>query len=215
VKALTRFFAEERMPPKLAELVNDHPFEDTRTAQLGELIRDLRRARGMTLQDLADQAGKSVGYMSQIERNKSTLTIAALMSISQVLGVPMNWFFQDSPDAASEERDVVVRKGSRRSMQFTNLGIREELLSPNLRGPLELLLSIIEPSATSGEEPYSHSGHEAGLVLQGSLELWVGERCFRLEEGDSFAFASTEPHRCRNPGEIQTKIVWVITPPSY
>jgi mannose-6-phosphate isomerase-like protein (cupin superfamily) len=129
--------------------------------------------------------------------------------------VPMNWFFQNSGEAASGERDVVVRKSSRRSMQFTNLGIRKDLLSPNLRGPLELLLSIIEPSASSGEEPYSHSGHEAGLVIQGTLELWVGERRFRLEEGDSFAFASTEPHRCRNPGRVQTKIVWVITPPSY
>jgi hypothetical protein len=102
------------------------------------------------------------------------------MSISRALGVPMNWFFQNSGEAASGERDVVVRKSSRRSMQFTNLGIREDLLSPNLRGPLELLLSIIEPSASSGEEPYSHSGHEAGLVIQGTLELWVGERCFRL-----------------------------------
>jgi transcriptional regulator with XRE-family HTH domain len=161
----------------------------------------------MTLQELADEIGKSVGYVSQIERNKSTLTIAALMSMSRALGVPMNWFFQNSGEAASGERDVVVRKSSRRSMQFTNLGIRKDLLSPNLRGPLELLLSIIEPSASSGEEPYSHSGHEAGLVIQGTLELWVGERCFRLEEGDSFAFASTEPHRCRNPGRVQTKIV--------
>jgi transcriptional regulator with XRE-family HTH domain len=204
------------MSPKLAEAAaDDSSVEDAKTSQLGELIRDLRRARGMTLQELADQIGKSVGYMSQIERNKSTLTIAALMSISRALGVPMNWFFQDSGKVASGERHVVVRKGSRRSMQFTNLGIREELLSPNLRGPLELLLSVIEPGASSGEEPYSHSGHEAGLVLQGTLELWVGERCFRLEEGDSFAFTSTELHRCRNPGEIQTRIVWVITPPSY
>lgn len=204
------------MSPKLARSApEEHAVEDLRASELGELIRDLRRARGITLQELADRIGKSVGYMSQIERNKSTLTIAALMSISRALGVPMNWFFQDTGEAASAERDVVVRKGSRRSMQFTNLGIREELLSPNLRGPLELLLSVIEPGASSGEEPYSHSGHEAGLVIQGILELSVGERSFRLEEGDSFAFPSTEPHRCRNPGDTQTKVVWVITPPSY
>jgi transcriptional regulator with XRE-family HTH domain len=61
---------------------------------LGELIRDLRRARGLTLQELADRIGKSVGYLSQVERNKSTLSIAALMDISRALGVPMNWFFQ-------------------------------------------------------------------------------------------------------------------------
>jgi transcriptional regulator with XRE-family HTH domain len=204
------------MVSKLSQRVDaDHLVEDGRTSQLGELIRDLRRARGMTLQELADSIGKSVGYVSQIERNKSTLTIAALMSVSRALGVPMNWFFQDVGDPASGERDLIVRKGARRSMQFTNLGVREELLSPNLRGPLELLLSTIDSGASSGEEPYSHSGHEAGLVMQGTLELWVGERYFRLEQGDSFAFKSTEPHRCRNPGEIETKVVWVITPPSY
>jgi transcriptional regulator with XRE-family HTH domain len=182
---------------------------------LGELIRDLRRARGLTLQELADDIGKSVGYLSQVERNKSTLSIAALMDISRALGVPMNWFFQVAADQPEDERDTVVREGSRRRMDFTNLGLREELLSPNLRGPLELLLSVIEPGASSGEEPYSHSGHEAGLVIEGTLDLWVGERHFRLQPGDSFSFKSTEPHRCANPGDVVTKVVWVITPPSY
>jgi transcriptional regulator with XRE-family HTH domain len=182
---------------------------------LGELIRDLRRARGLTLQELADNIGKSVGYLSQVERNKSTLSIAALMDISRALGVPMNWFFQVAADQPEDERDTVVREGSRRRMDFTNLGLREELLSPNLRGPLELLLSVIEPGASSGEEPYSHSGHEAGLVIEGTLDLWVGERHFRLQPGDSFSFKSTEPHRCANPGDVVTKVVWVITPPSY
>jgi hypothetical protein len=84
-------------------------------------------------------------------------------------------------------------------MQFADLGVCEELLSPNLRGPLELLLSTIEPGASSGEEPYSLNRHEAGVVVQGTLELWVGERHVILEGGDSFTFASTQPHRCRNP----------------
>ena len=182
---------------------------------LGELIRDLRRARGLTLQELADQVGRSVGYLSQVERNKSTLSIAGLMAISRALGVPMNWFFQADAEQPEDERATIVRQGFRRSMQFTNLGVREELLSPNLRGPLEMLLSIVEPGASSGEEPYSHSGHEAGLVVEGVLDLWVGERHFRLQAGDSFAFRSTEPHRCANPGDVVAKVVWVITPPSY
>ena len=98
-------------------------------------------------------------------------------------------------------------------MSFTGIGINEELLSPNLSGPLELLISTIEPGADSGE--YSHDGTEAGVVIEGTLELWVSERYFRLEIGDSFSFKSTEKHRCRNPGTIPTKVVWVITPPHY
>lgn len=183
--------------------------------EVGDLVRDLRKARGMTLQQLAGTIDRSVGYVSQIERNKSVLSISGLLAISRALDVPMNYFFQGLDDRSSEEHGTIVRRGSRRTMQFTNLGIREELLSPNLKGPLELLLSVIEPGASSGDEAYSHSGHEAGLVVSGRLDLWIGERFFQLGEGDSFSFKSTEPHRCANPGDAVTHVVWVITPPSY
>jgi len=113
----------------------------------------------------------------------------------------------------AEERDIIVRKRNRRRLTFTGLGIVEELLSPNLSGPLELLISTIEPGADSGD--YSHDGVEAGLVLSGILDLWVAGRSFRLEEGDSFSFRSTDTHRCANPGKRPAKIVWIITPPHY
>lgn len=181
-------------------------------ADLGAGIRQLRRAKGMTLRDVAQAAGVSVGYLSQIERNHSRLPIGVLQRISAALGVPMSWFFPPG-DAPAGERDVVVRAGGRRRLTFTGLGIVEELLSPNLAGPLELLLSTIEPGADSGD--YSHDGAEAGLVLEGVLDLWVAGRHFRLEAGDSFAFRSAEVHRCANPGDAPARVVWVITPPHY
>ena len=106
-----------------------------------------------------------------------------------------------------------MRAANRRNLTFTGLGITEELLSPNLAGPLELLISTVHPGADS--EFYSHDGAEAGLVLQGTLQLWVNARRFELEAGDSFAFASTEPHRCINQGTHPVKVLWVITPPHY
>jgi transcriptional regulator with XRE-family HTH domain len=182
-------------------------------AQIGGQIRELRKAKGMTLQALSDASGLSIGYLSQLERGRSTLTIGNLKLLADQLGVHMNWFFLPAPEPSAEELGVVVRKNRRRRLSFTNLGIEEELLSPNLAGPLELLLSTLEPGADSGD--YSHEGAEAGLVIQGELELWVGGACFRLETGDSFSFRSTEVHRCRNPGTDRTQVVWVITPPSY
>jgi quercetin dioxygenase-like cupin family protein len=125
----------------------------------------------------------------------------------------MSWFFPNTPEGPPEERGLVVRGKNRRRLSFTGLGIQEELLSPNLAGPLELLMSTIEPGADSGE--YSHDGSEAGIVIAGTMELWVNGQYLLLEEGDSFSFKSSEPHRCRNPGQIATKIVWVITPPHY
>ena len=181
--------------------------------QIGEQIRELRRVKRLTLNQLAESVGVSVGYLSQIERNRSKLPIGTLRKICDVLGVHMSWFFPTGDRGPSAERNFVVRAKNRRRMSFTGLGINEELLSPNLSGPLELLMSTIEPGADSGE--YSHDGSEAGVVVAGIMDLWVDGQYFRLETGDSFSFSSTVPHRCHNPGDTQTKVVWVITPPHY
>ncbi|MDO8362384.1 MAG: XRE family transcriptional regulator [Actinomycetota bacterium] len=181
--------------------------------QIGGRIRELRKAHGRTLADVAGAAGISVSYLSQIERNVSRLPIGVLKHIADALGVHMNWFFHSGRQGPAEERDVVVRAGNRRNLTFTGLGISEELLSPNLAGPLELLISTIHPGADS--EFYAHDGAEAGLVIAGVLQLWVGDRHFQLEVGDSFAFSSSERHRCANHGAGEVKVLWVITPPHY
>jgi transcriptional regulator with XRE-family HTH domain len=190
-----------------------HPDQIDLEAAIGGQIRELRKLKGLTLQEVSSKADISVGYLSQIERNQSKLPIGVLKKLSDLLGVHMNWFFQGNTHSAPEERDLIVRKAHRRRLTFTGLGIIEELLSPNLSGPLELLMSTVEPGADSGD--YSHDGNEAGIVISGTLDLWVNKQFFRLEEGDSFSFSSTSVHRCGNPGKVPTKVVWVITPPHY
>jgi len=180
---------------------------------IGEQIRELRRIKRMTLQQLADAVGLSVGYLSQIERSRSKLPIGTLRKLCDVLGVHMSWFFHTEPSGDPTERNFIVRANNRRRFSFTGLGINEELLSPNLSGPLEILMSKLDPGADSGE--YSHEGSEGGVVIAGVLDLWVKDSYFRLETGDSFSFSSTERHRCHNPGKVPTHVVWIITPPHY
>lgn len=182
-------------------------------AHIGGRIRELRKAHGRTLADVAAAVGISVSYLSQIERDVSRLPIGVLKQIADALGVHMNWFFRSGNEGPDDERDIIVRAANRRNLTFTGLGITEELLSPNLSGPLELLISTIHPGADS--EFYAHDGAEAGMVISGSLQLWVSDRHFELEPGDSFAFPSTEPHRCANRGTQPVKVLWVITPPHY
>ena len=182
-------------------------------AAIGAQIRDLRKAKRLTLHEVAEAAGISVSYLSQIERNVSRLPIGVLKKLADVLGVHMNWFFPGGSNGPAHERDVIVRVGNRRNLTFTGLGITEELLSPNLSGPLEMLISTIHPGADS--EYYTHDGAEAGLVMNGTLELWVNDEHYRLQTGDSFAFPSTTPHRCANHGKKPVKVLWVITPPHY
>ncbi|MBT6610199.1 MAG: helix-turn-helix transcriptional regulator [Rhodospirillaceae bacterium] len=182
---------------------------------VGQQVREMRRARGMTLQQLADGIGRSVGYVSQVERNISSVDIRNLHEIAGALGVGINWFFQGDGGAAADEHGVVVRRGRRRKLDFPGAGITEELLSPGLNGAFEMILGTFQPGAQAGEKNYSRPGEEAGLVLQGELELWVGDTRYHLHEGDSFQFPLNEPHRSRNPGETQAVVLWVIAPPTY
>ncbi|WP_411037697.1 helix-turn-helix domain-containing protein [Shinella sp. BYT-45] len=201
------------MPPRQSQTI-DASLADEQTHEdaIGGQIRELRKVKGLTLQEVADASGISVGYLSQIERNQSKLPIGVLKRISTTLGVQINWFFHGS-DVPADEKDIVVRANNRRKLTFTALGIEEELLSPNLSGPLEMLMSTIDPGADSGD--YSHEGVEAGLVISGTLDLWIAGQFFRLNAGDSFSFKSTETHRCANSGKEPAKVVWVITPPQY
>lgn len=148
-----------------------------------------------------------------MERGLSVPSISDLHGIAQILGVQIGWFFPPGDAVDPLERSVIVRKSQRRQLSFAS-GIADFLLSPNLNGPLELLWSVMQPGADSGSA-YQHSGDEAGVLLKGELELWVGEQHFVLSEGDSFSFPSGTPHRYRNPGASDAELVWVVTPPSY
>jgi transcriptional regulator with XRE-family HTH domain len=181
--------------------------------KIGREIRGLRKARGLTLTELAEKSGLSIGYLSLLERDRATPSINALHAISRALGVTISWFF-DANAAPVEERGFVVRRARRRRLEFS-AGIVDELLSPSLEGSLELLSSRFPPGASSGDAPYTHTGEEAGVVVRGTLELWVDGKHFVLKAGDSFGFPSSLPHRYRNPGSEETEVVWAITPPSY
>jgi transcriptional regulator with XRE-family HTH domain len=182
-------------------------------ATIGEKIRELRKASGRTLASIAEETGLSIGHLSQVERGLSAPSIRHLQLIAAAFGVKLSWFFDDAASPAPDD-GVVVRTARRRKRDFTGLGVVDWLLSPNLSGRLELLLCELAPGAEI-VEPYTHEGEEAGIVIAGEFELWVGERRYRLGEGDSFAFPSTTPHRYGNPGRTTARLVWAITPPSF
>ncbi len=183
--------------------------------RLGPMIRDLRKRRGLTLAELATKTGLSVGHLSQVERGISTPTIRQLHNIAGVMGVTIGWFFHGGEAAIDADGGIVVRANRRKRMAMGDVGIVDELLVPHLNGALELLSCTLEPGSSSGAEPYTHEGEEAGLVLSGKMELIVDDRSFILSTGDSFAFKSTRPHRYRNCGTVPLTVIWAITPPTY
>jgi quercetin dioxygenase-like cupin family protein len=150
------------------------------------------------------------------EVTKETVAAARPMAQRRIADSVDNisWFFSRAEPGPAEEREYIVRQNRRRQIRF-DAGISDFLLTPSLKSELELLMTTLAPGATSGKQPYSHDGEEAGIVMSGQLEIWIDGKSFLLGQGDSFAFKSTLPHRYQNPGTTEAVVIWAITPPSY
>lgn len=181
---------------------------DAQKMGLGIQVRQRRRIKGLTLTELSQQSGLSVGLLSQIERGLSSPSLKSMTQICTALGVPLSWLFDSSPSENPAEKGLVVRRGSRRRLDLGTYGVTKELLSPDLGGEMQIYLVSIRPGGQSGPETYAHRGEEGGLVLTGTLELTVDDRIVLLYEGDSFRFRSSLEHRFANPGATQANVVW-------
>jgi transcriptional regulator with XRE-family HTH domain len=175
-------------------------------------IRALRKARGLKLAEIALKLGRSVGWVSQVERGLSMPSLEDLRALATLFGVPVSLFFgHDVPE--ERERGVVVRSAQRRSLGTSESGLVEELLSPDLGGSFEMLRSVFAPGAelkTENERPTE----EAGYVVSGIFEIEIAGVWHRLNAGDSFRFEH-KPHRWRNPGREPAVVIWVVSPPVY
>lgn len=175
-------------------------------------IRALRKARGLTLVATADRLGRSVGWLSQVERGLSVPSLADLRALAELYAVPLGLFF--SHDVPRDvERGVVVRAGSRRALGTSESGLVEELLSPDLGGSFEMLRSVFAPGAALAATAHRPT-EEAGYVVSGMLEIEIAGIWHSLAEGDSFRFQG-KPFRWRNSGHVPAVVIWVVSPPVY
>jgi transcriptional regulator with XRE-family HTH domain len=180
--------------------------------RIGLQIRDLRKSKGITLSEMAKRIGKSVGYISQVERGVSSLPIPVLQIISEVLSVQITWFFHTETQQVSDEINNIVRKDARRHLNFFGTGISEELLSPWMSGDLLMILTTFSPLAGSDNQPRKRKGEESGYVKSGTLELTIGSKKFTLSQGDSFSITGEEPHFAKNPSTDQdTVVLWIMS----
>ncbi|WP_244494098.1 MULTISPECIES: helix-turn-helix domain-containing protein [Mesorhizobium] len=175
-------------------------------------IRALRRARGLTLAEIALKLGRSVGWVSQVERGLSTPSLSDLRAFAELFGVPISLFFSHDVPVESE-RGVVVRAGRRRTLGTSETGLVEELLSPDLGGSFEMVRSIFAAGAEMKTEQLRPT-EEAGYIASGIFEIEIAGVWHRLGEGDSFRFEG-KPYRWRNPGTEPAVIIWVVSPPVY
>lgn len=182
------------------------------TGSLGEDLRALRITRKMTLEELAQRLGRSVGWLSQVERDISVPRMSDLKQIADIFGVQLSLFF-GSTDAPENEQGRIVRAGSRRVIGERDRGLVETLISPDLTDSFEMIHSTFQPGSRR-TDPISRPTQEVAYLVSGKLDVWLDDEKFTIEAGDSFRIRDSS-YRWENPYSEPAVAVWVISPPVY
>jgi transcriptional regulator with XRE-family HTH domain len=209
---------------------------------LGSRIRAQRNKHNMKISELAELTGLTSSTISQVERALISPSIATLKKICDAMNIPISFLFDGVEENNSQSEENVVTQDTTqadipsRLKMFTSVnlmglspvvhkenrkflspgpGIRFYLLNPNLAGPIELIYNEYDPGTSTGPLPYAHPGSECGLILSGELVVEIKGESYRLTEGDSITFNSTEPHMKRNESDTMCTCIWANTPPWF
>ncbi len=173
------------------------------TKSIGERIKALRRAQGMTLAQLGQKTDLSVSYLSQIERDKTTPSLSTLTGIAKTLKVALRYFFEAEAEAA-----FVMRADERRDGSTADSSITRESLSPRAGShKLEVYRVVLKPH-TPWEELAPYPGEACAFVLSGELTVCVGDEQFVLAAGDSIHYDALQPHGWSNKGDNPCAVIW-------
>lgn len=177
--------------------------------KLGKAIKQRRVSKGKALREIAELSGLSVSYLSQVERDAISPSLKSLARIAQALEAPIVSLFLNHDTSPGS----VVRRGKRVKISLPDTDLRYELLSPNVSGRVEFLLLRVQ-EGKGQDKLITHEGEEHVFLIQGTLEVRVGERQYTLKAGDSICFDSSFPHTFNNVGEGEVIGIIAAAPPS-
>ncbi len=179
---------------------------------LGADLRSLRKTRGLTLEEMAQALDKSVGWLSQVERDISSPRMSDLRQMAELFNVPLSLFF-GSHEGPEEEVGLIVRRAHRRTVGVYESGLVETLLSPDLTDDFEVIHSTFQPGSSRRTDTRRDT-HELAYMVSGKLDIWIDGSPFTVCDGDSFRIRG-QSYRWSNPYEHPAIAVWVISPPVY
>lgn len=177
---------------------------------LGAKIRKKRMERNMSLKDLAEKTDLTASFLSQVERDLAEPSITSLRKIAEALEVPIFYFLLDNGSASP-----VVRRNERKVLKFPKSHLIFELLSPDLNRQMEIMIARLAVGATSCDEPLSHQGEEFIFIMQGKMEITIGEDTFILDQSDSIYYFAAIPHKLVSVGDEELVFLSAITPPRF
>jgi transcriptional regulator with XRE-family HTH domain len=177
--------------------------------KVGGRLRAARLERGLTIEQLAQASGLTKGFISQLERDATAASLSSLARICDALGIRIGYL-------TDRETPELVRRVERERVQIDE-GHFHYLLSPPSERRYQAIESVIAPGGSAGDEPYTFPADtELVYVLEGALELHIGDEVYVLERGDAFTYSPREPHTWRNPSDDEPAVVlWVATPNPY
>lgn len=185
----------------------------------GAEVRQLRKARLMTLSELALASGVSVSHLSAIERGTVNASLSKISRIATALAVPEEWFFARRSGQGPMERAYVVREKNRRDLSMLyeesveQAGYSDQLLSSSIGGSFYLGVSEYAPRTEKVvDQFYSRDGELHGVVLEGELELVLGDETIPVRAGDSFSFPGDIIHTVRNTSAERARLIFVNAP---
>ena len=176
--------------------------------KIGAKVKELRVQKGLTQEELADRSELSKGFISQLERDLTSPSIATLMDILQALGTDLKDFFNEEP-----EEQIVFKESDYFEKLDEEYGNKTEWIIPNAQKNMmePILLTLEAGGETYPDNP--HEGEEFGYVLQGSIAIHLGNKLYRAKKGESFYFTPDKKHYLTSKtGAI---ILWVSSPPSF
>ena len=177
--------------------------------EIGVRIKQLRQQRGLTQEELAARTELTKGFISQLERDLTSPSIATLMDILEALGTDVGSFFRETTE------ETVVYGADDMFVKEEADGYTIRWLVTNAqKNALEPILVTL-PVGVKGTEDDPHEGEEFGYVLSGSVQIVLGDRATRARKDESFCFEPTAVHKLTNPGRTAARVLWVATPPSF
>jgi transcriptional regulator with XRE-family HTH domain len=180
------------------------------TPKVGARVRSLRRERGLTIEQLAAATGLTKGFISQLERDRTAPSLSSIARICDALGVRLSHIFEVEPAPA------LVRRNERPKVD-SHFPTENHLLSSREEERFQAIESEVAPGAGAGDELHSLPGEmEFAYVLEGSLELQVGDETHVLAQGDALTYPLSKPHTWRNASDTaKLRVLWVSVPNPY
>ncbi len=175
---------------------------------IGEKIKQMRNQKSLTQQELADRCELTKGYISQLENNLNSPSIATLTDILAALGSNLAEFFQEE-----QEEKIVYSKNE--FIEKNEDGVLWNWLIPNAQKNMmePVLVELAEGVETSGDIP--HEGEEFGYVLEGKIAVVLGKKHHLCKKGEAFCYPASKPHSIINKGKGKARFLWISTPPNF